>query len=107
MGRQTRAAIRPLRQRAGREVWMYVKDGPRLGRRRRARGISQSQLAALAKCTQQYVSLIERGVDTDVSERIALAICKWLDIELEDYFEERSVVVTPTVATSSRDGSAA
>lgn len=86
---------------------MYVKDGPRLGRRRRAKGISQKQLAVLANCTQQYVSLIERGKDFDVSERIALALCKWLDVELEDYFEERVVVRTPVVATNSRVGGAA
>lgn len=87
------------------EVWMYVKDGARIRRRRRDKGLSQVQLSALAGCTQQYVSLIEQGLDRDISEKIAERICRYLDIELEDYFEERRIVRVPTVATISRDGS--
>lgn len=89
------------------EVWMYVKDGSRLRRRRRDKRLSQVQLASLARCTQQYVSLIERGLDRDISERIAERICTYLDVNLEDYFEERRVIRVPSDATGTRGSSAA
>lgn len=85
-----------------REVWMYVKDPTKLRRRRKDKGLTQQQLAALVGCKQQYVSLLESGNDRDCSERIAEKLCRWLDIDLEDYFEERAVVRMPEVATASR-----
>jgi transcriptional regulator with XRE-family HTH domain len=86
---------------------MYVKDGTRIRRRRRDKGLSQVQLAALARCTQQYISLIEQGLDRDISEKLAERICTYLDIELEDYFEERRTAPVAAarmgrVATRSR-----
>ena len=84
------------------EVWMIVKDGSRLRRRRKDKQLSQVQLAALVGCTQQYISLIESGVDNDCSEKIAERISRWLDIDLEDYFEEKSRTLTPRDATVSR-----
>lgn len=90
-----------------REVWMHVKDNARLRRRRRDKGFSQKQLAALVDCTQQYISLLESGNDADCSEKIAERISRWLDVDLEDFFEERSVVRMSPVATPSRGGSAA
>ena len=88
-------------RRPQREVWMFVKDPTKLRRRRRDKGLTQQQLAALVGCTQQYVSSLESGLDRDCSERIAEKVCRWLDVDVEDYFEERSVVRTPTVATPS------
>lgn len=88
-----------------REVWMYIRNPEKLRRRRRDKGLSQIQLAALAGCTQQYVSLMENGDDRDVSEKIAEKISKYLDVDLEDYFEERAVVLAGSVATVSRGGS--
>jgi DNA-binding XRE family transcriptional regulator len=88
---------------------MRVKDPDKLRQRRRAK-YSQKQLAALVDCTQQYISLLEKGTDTDCSERIAERICHWLDVDLEDYFETNVVVRTSAVATASRgssDGTAA
>lgn len=85
-----------------REVWMQVKDPSRLRRRRRDKGFSQKQLASLVDCTQQYISLLESGNDLDCSEKIAERISKWLDVDLEDYFEERELVRRPAVATASR-----
>lgn len=85
-----------------REVWMQVKDSTKLRRRRRDKGLSQQQLAALVGCTQQYISLLENGTDPDCSEKIAERICKWLDADREDFFEERSIVRMPTVTTASR-----
>jgi transcriptional regulator with XRE-family HTH domain len=82
---------------------MYVKDGTKIRRRRRDKGLSQVQLAALARCTQQYISLIEQGLDRDISEKLAERICTYLDISLDDYFEERrSAVRAPDVATNTR-----
>lgn len=89
------------------DIWMYVKDPNKLRRRRRDKGLSQVELAALARCTQQYISLIEQGDDRDVSEKIAERICRYLDIDLEDYFEERRASRNPSVTTPSRVGSKA
>ena len=68
---------------------MYVKDPGRLRRRRLTMGLTQRQLAALVGSTQQYVSLLESGNDRDCSERITLKLCRWLEVDPEDYFEER------------------
>jgi transcriptional regulator with XRE-family HTH domain len=86
------------------EVWMYVKNPAKLRRRRRDRGLSQVQLGAFAGCTQQYVSLIEKGDDRDVSEKIAEKISRCLDVDLEDYFDERRVVPMTSIATDPRVG---
>lgn len=85
-----------------REVWMQVKNGSRLRRRRKDKHLSQAQLAGLVGCTQQYISLLENGTDDDCSEKIAERICRYLDVDLEDYFEERELVRLPGVATDSR-----
>lgn len=84
------------------EVWMFVIDPGKLQRRRKAKGLTQQQLAIFARCTQQYVSILESGRDRDCSEDIALRIAKALDVDLEDYFEAREISRTPSVATSSR-----
>lgn len=81
---------------------MQVRDHGKLRRRRRDRGFSQKQLAGLVGCTQQYISLLENGTDNDCSEKIAERISRWLDVDLEDYFEERSLVRMPQIATDSR-----
>lgn len=82
---------------------MYVIDPAKLKRRRKAKDLTQIELAFLARpCTQQYISLLENGTDRDCSEDIAIKICKALDVELEDYFEAREIVRTPPVATASR-----
>lgn len=85
-----------------REAWMFVLDPVRLKIRRKHKGLTQEQLAIFARCTQQYVSLLESGRDRDCSEDIALRICKALDIELEDYFEVRELSADPVIATASR-----
>lgn len=81
---------------------MHVKDPGKLRRRRRDKDFSQVQLAGLVGCTQQYISLLENGTDADCSEKIAERISKWLDVSLEDYFEERTLVRIPQIATNSR-----
>ena len=81
---------------------MFVIDPDKLKRRRKAKSLTQGDLAYLSRCTQQYISLLENGTDHDCSEDIAIRICKALDVELEDYFEAREVVRMADVATASR-----
>lgn len=81
---------------------MYVKDPGKLRRRRKDKGLTQQQLAALVDCKQQYISLLESGNDRDCSEKIADRICRWLDVAREDYFEARSLSRMPSVTTASR-----
>ena len=102
---RTRAARRarpPIR-----EVWMIVIDPGKLQRRRKAKGLTQMQLSIFARCTQQYISILESGRDRDCSEDIALRVSKALDVDLEDYFEARELTRNPPIATDSRGGSAA
>ena len=66
---------------------MYVKDHDQVRRRRLERGFTQKQLAALVGTTQQYVSLIESGRSGDCSDRVVFQLCRWLDVDAEDYFE--------------------
>lgn len=73
-------------------VYMYVKEPVKLRRARKTKGLSQVQLAALAGCTQQYISLLESGEDRDCSEKIAERVCRYLDINLEDHFVEHVAI---------------
>lgn len=84
------------------EVWMFVKDPPKLRRRRRDKRLTQVQLAALIGTTQQYVSALETGTDRDCSEQVADKISKWLDVDREDYFDARKLFATPTITTPTR-----
>lgn len=84
---------------------MYVKDPAKLRRRRRDKRLSQVQLAALVGCTQQYISLMENGDDRDCSEKIAEKICRYLDVDLEDFFIERRLEPMPGVTTNRRASS--
>lgn len=95
--------MKRLRNSPTREVWMQVKSNTKLRRRRKDKHFSQAQLAALVGCTQQYISLLESGVDDDCSEKIAERICRYLDVDLEDFFEERELVRLPSITTASRD----
>lgn len=81
---------------------MIVKEPSKIRRRRKAKHFSQQQLASLVGVTQQYISLLESGKDDDCSEKVAERICRYLDIDLEDYFEERELIRIPTVTTDSR-----
>lgn len=69
--------------------WMKITRPSRITRGRNRLGYTQTDLAHLVGCTQQYISMLERGADTDCSEAIASEICRRLDIELEDVFETR------------------
>lgn len=74
---------------------MKVIDGGRIARKRKRLGYTQADLAALVGYTQQYISLLERGDDSDCSEEAALKISKRLNCDLEDLFEERAIFSAP------------
>lgn len=71
------------------EVWMRVKDGERIKMWRKRRGLSQRDLAYLARCSQNAISLIEQAKLTTLSEDLALEIARRLDVPWEDLFEAR------------------
>lgn len=63
-------------------------DGSAIRQARKARGLTQQQLAQAAGIAQSYVSMIESGawgnVTTDTLERIALALGMTVRITLVD-----------------------
>lgn len=83
-------------------VWMKVTNPGRIVSRRKRLGYTQADLANLVGCTQQYISMLENGVDTDCSESIARKIAKRLDVDLEEVFDERPHLSVPGNAGSKR-----
>ena len=81
---------------------MKVTNPKRIYLARKKLDFTQANLAALVGCTQQYISAIESGIDTDCSEKVALAICKRLGIELEEAFEEHPIFTEQPVTRSTR-----
>lgn len=84
-------------------VWMRVKDGSAIRRRRDRMRYSQRELALLVKCSQNTIHLLESGKMLTLSDTLALRIAKRLDVDVEDFFEERVSVVMPRVTTGQRD----
>lgn len=82
---------------------MHVIDGDKLRRARKRARFTQIDLARLCGVTQQYISALETGTDSDCSEQVAERVCRYIDVELEDYFQRREVTRTPAVTTRSRD----
>lgn len=81
---------------------MRVKDGPALRRWRKRRHLSQRDLAFLARCSQNTISLLERGTMKTLSEDLALSIARRLDVPWEDLFEPRGSSVARLVSTAAR-----
>lgn len=96
-----RTVLRPAR-RAQIEAWMIVKDPTKLRRARRDSGYTQVELARLVDVKQQYISALETGVDKDCSDRVAERICRYLDLRVEDYFNEHRSRRAPSTTTRSR-----
>ena len=71
--------------------WMKVIQPRRIRSARLRRSYTQADLAALVGCTQQYISALESGNDSDCSEKVALAIAKRLEVDLDTIFEEREI----------------
>lgn len=65
---------------------MRITNPGAVGRARRRRSLSQTDLAAITGCTQQFISMIETGTTRTCSEALALTICRKLDIDMEDAF---------------------
>lgn len=89
---------------------MKVTHPERIRRARQKLDYSQVDLARLVGCTQQYISAIETGTDNDVSDEVALRICRRLGIDLEYAFEQREsfgVAANPTIKPVSKGGRAA
>lgn len=84
------------------ETWMYVIDRHKLRRARLRLRLSQADLARAAGMSQQYVSRLEQGTDRDCSERIAVNLCRWLQVDVEDYFRTGESSPMPAVTTPSR-----
>ncbi len=60
--------------------------GKRIAKLRKAKGLSQEELAAKSKYSTEFISLVERGINAPVVgglERIAKA----LKVEVKDLFE--------------------
>ncbi|WP_167853915.1 helix-turn-helix transcriptional regulator [Acidipropionibacterium timonense] len=66
---------------------MRITNPGAIARARRRRSLSQTDLAAISGCTQQFISMIETARSRTCSEALALTICRKLDIDLEDAFE--------------------
>lgn len=70
-------------------VWMQVKDPATVKRWRKHRRLTQRELAFLCRCSQNAISLIEKGDMLTLSEDLALEIAYRLDIPWEDLFVAR------------------
>lgn len=74
---------------------------PRLiATRRREQRYTQTQLALLVGCTQQYISLIESGRAGGCDPRIAAGICHRLGLDVNQAFDpnsDRTFTTSPVV----------
>lgn len=76
---------------------MKVKDRESLIRWRKRRDFTQRDLAMLCRCSQNTISLLERGGMTTLSDDLALTIAARLQVPWEDLFEVRGASSTPNV----------
>lgn len=70
-------------------VWMQVKDPAAIKRWRKHKRLTQRELAFLCRCSQNTISLIEKGDMLTMSEDLALEIAHRLDVPWEDLFLSR------------------
>ena len=82
---------------------MRVREGAALRRRRERLGLTQRELAFLARpCSQTTIYLLETRKMTTLTEELAMRIARRLDVPVEVLFEDRpSALVTPS-ATDHR-----
>ena len=82
--------IRNTRKRSRRsDVWMKVKDPEAIRRWRKRAGFTQTDLAALCRCSQTTVHLLETGKLMAITEELALTVARRLNVPWEDLFEAR------------------
>jgi transcriptional regulator with XRE-family HTH domain len=68
---------------------MQVKDPDTIKRWRKRRRYTQRELAFLVRCSQNTISLIEKGDMLTMSEDHALELAYRLDVPWEELFERR------------------
>src|SRR5690625_1112850 len=78
---------RPKARIAG-DVYMKVRDRQLIKELRQERGLTQRQLATLAKCTQATISAIETGKLKNISEDLGAHIAHWLERRPRELFEK-------------------
>lgn len=94
------SAFKRRKAQCRREEWMRVKDATRLRNWRKQRRLSQGQLATLARCTQQFISQLETGVEKTLTPGLAIGIAAWLEVPWEELFEAEELETVPGVASS-------
>ena len=67
---------------------MKVRDRHLIKELRQERGLTQRQLATLAKCSQATISAIEVGKLTTISEDLGAHIAQWLERRPRELFEK-------------------
>jgi transcriptional regulator with XRE-family HTH domain len=82
---------------------MRVREGAALRRRRERLGLSQRELAFLARpCSQTTIYLLETRKMTTLTEELAMRIARRLDVPLETLFEDRRAPSACGTATDHR-----
>ncbi|QSZ53306.1 helix-turn-helix domain-containing protein [Paenarthrobacter sp. AT5] len=79
---------------------MRVKNPDSLRRWRKQRRFSQEQLASLARCSQNTISLLELGRMKTCTASLAVDIATWLEVPWAELFEAEEFEVVPGVASS-------
>jgi transcriptional regulator with XRE-family HTH domain len=82
---------------------MRVKEGAALRRRRERLGLTQRELAFLARpCSQTTIYLLENRKMITLTEELAMRIARRLDVPVEVLFEDRPPGVLARSATGNR-----
>lgn len=96
------SAFRRRRAQARKDTWMKVKSPESLRSWRKHRRFSQQQLADLARCSQNMISLLELGRMRTLSAPLAVDIATWLEVPWDQLFEAGELEVVPGVASSHK-----
>ena len=82
---------------------MRVREGTALRRRRERLGLTQRELAFLARpCSQTTIYLLETRKMTTLTEELAMRIARRLDVPVEVLFEDRPPTHAASPATDHR-----
>lgn len=69
-----------------------IDIGFRIKQLREQKNISQEQLANLLEISQSKLSKIENGILKKIEMKLVLKFCKNIDIELDEFFENKDTV---------------
>lgn len=94
------SAFRRRRAQARKDTWMKVKSPESLRSWRKHRRFSQQQLADLARCSQNMISLLELGREKTCTASLAVDIAAWLEVPWDQLFEAGEFEVVPGIASS-------